>query len=165
MMCVSSCFRLQKHFWKNWISVGRRWWMHRRRNYLRTSFQLHQCNRLLLLRLHQRVSAEQLWRDRERHQPLHRCAPSRSHASINPDLSAAFERLRRRPCPPVGFFPHRYWRVLRGTRHLWPQHCVHQRARDLLLLLPRWILPLHRNLLDSWDVVLPMWAKPGLKIK
>lgn len=64
-----------------------------------------------------------------------------------------------------GFFSHRYWRVLRATGHLWPQHCVHQYPRNLLLLLSWWILSLHWNLLDSWNVVLRKWAKLGLKIK
>lgn len=61
-------------------------------------------------------------------------------------------------------FSHRHWRVLWATGHLRPQHRVHQYPRNLLLLLPWWILSLHRNLLDSWDVVLPKWAKPGLNI-
>lgn len=47
--------------------------MHRRAYYLRTSLQLQQFNRIVHLRLSQRLSTEQLRRDSERHKPLHRC--------------------------------------------------------------------------------------------
>lgn len=100
-MFISRCVRL--HYW---ISSGRHRGMRRRRCYLWASLQLHQFNWFVFLRLHQRVSAEQLWRDRKRLQPLHRCTlPSAAHAFISPDLIAASDRLIRGPCPPVAFSP------------------------------------------------------------
>lgn len=66
----------------DWISTGRHWRVHGRRYDLRTSLQLHQYNWFLLLWLPQRVPAEQLWRDSERLQPLHRCTLPRTHALV-----------------------------------------------------------------------------------
>lgn len=62
--------------------------------------------------------------------------------------------LEHKVLPCVLFPPYRYWWVLWATRHMWPKHRVHQCARNFLLFLSWWTFPLHRNLLDSWDLVL-----------